>query len=125
MARKKNPTLTEAELRLMKVVWEKDKATVNEVMAALPPNNELAYNTVLTTLRILEKKGYLSHEKDGRAHVFCPLVSRSQACQNAVRHMVKGFFNNSPEALMLSILEHEELDQPELDRLKQMIDNRE
>ncbi len=125
MARKKNPTLTEAELRLMKVVWEKDKATVSEVMASLPPNNELAYNTVLTTLRILEKKGYLRHDKDGRAHVFSPIVSRNQACQNAVRHMVKGFFNNSPEALMLSILEHEELDQPELDRLKQMIDNRE
>ncbi|MBU8933263.1 MAG: BlaI/MecI/CopY family transcriptional regulator [candidate division Zixibacteria bacterium] len=125
MARKKNPTLTEAELRLMKVVWEKDRATVSEVLASLPSSNELAYNTVLTTLRILEKKGYLRHEKDGRAHVFRPIVSRNQACQNAVRHMVKGFFNNSPEALMLSILEHEELDQPELDRLKQMIDNRE
>src|SRR5579863_3790728 len=68
------PPLTEAELRLMKIVWQKGHATVAEVAAALPKELDLAYNTVLTTLRILETKGYLRHAKakDARAFVYRP-----------------------------------------------------
>ena len=70
MARKKSATLTEAELRLMDIVWEKGKATVGDVVEALPGRTPLAYNTVLTTMRILEQKGYLKHEENGRAYVY-------------------------------------------------------
>lgn len=121
MARKKTPTLTEVESRLMAIVWEMGEATVNDVVAALPEDNRPAYNTVLTTMRILEHKGYLRHSKEGRAHVYRPLVSRNQARSQVVRHMVQSFFNDSPELLLLSILENENLTAEELERLKEMI----
>jgi len=122
MARKKTSTLTEAESRLMAVIWQSGEATVNEVVAALPERDRPAYNTVLTLLRILEQKGYLRHIKEGRAHVYRPQVSRNQARQQVVRHMVQRFFDNSPELLLLSVLENEKLSAEELERLKQMIE---
>jgi len=80
VARKRSPNLTEAELRLMHVIWEKGSATVAAVADALRDKPELAYNTVLTTLRILEHKGYLRHTKseEGRAFVYHPLVGRNR-----------------------------------------------
>ncbi|MDE2886782.1 MAG: BlaI/MecI/CopY family transcriptional regulator [Gemmatimonadota bacterium] len=122
MARPKSPTLTEAELRLMDVLWKKEAATVSDVVAALPGNEPLAYSTVLTTLRILERKGYVSHEKEGRAYVYQPVVGREDARRSVVRYMMSRFFNNSPEALMLNILENEPVDGDVLDRLKRMVD---
>ncbi len=121
MARKRTPNLTEAELRLMTVIWELGEATVNDVMQALPDDVGLAYNTVLTTMRILERKGYLNHEKHGRAHTYCPTISRIQAQSKAVRHMVQSLFNDSPQLLLLSVLESEELSPDELERLQQML----
>ena len=122
MARPKSPTLTEAELRLMDVLWKKEAATVRDVVAALPGNEPLAYSTVLTTLRILERKGYVSHEKEGRAYVYQPVVGREDARRSVVRYMMSRFFNNSPEALMLNIIENETVDGDVLDRLKRMVD---
>lgn len=122
MARPKSPTLTEAELRLMDVLWKKEAATVRDVVAALPGNEPLAYSTVLTTLRILERKGYVSHEKEGRAYVYQPVVGREDARRSVVRYMMSRFFNNSPEALMLNILENETVDGDVLVRLKRMVD---
>ncbi len=123
MARPKSPTLTEAELRLMDVLWKKEAATVSDVVAALPHNESLAYSTVLTTLRILERKGYVSHEKEGRAYVYQPVVGREDARRSVVRYMMSRFFNNSAEALMLNILENEAVDPEVLKRMKQMVDD--
>ena len=123
MARPKSPTLTEAELRLMDVLWKKEAATVSDVVAALPHNEPLAYSTVLTTLRILERKGYVSHEKEGRAYVYQPVVGREDARRSVVRYMMSRFFNNSPETLVLNILENEAVDPEVLKRMKQMVDD--
>lgn len=122
MARKKSPTLTDAELKLMDALWEYKSATIGDVVAALPPNEPLAYNTVLTTMRILEKKGYVSHTKDGRAHVYHPLVGRAEAQDSAVKHMLSRFFDSSPEQLALHILENEELTSADLNRLRGLIE---
>ena len=123
MARRKSPNLTECELRLMDVLWEKGSATVAEVAEALPKQLGLAYNTVLTTLRILEEKGYLRHTKadEGRAFVYTPVVGRNEAGRNAVRYLVSRFFRNSPELLVLNLLEDEELSAGELDRIRELI----
>ncbi len=123
MARPKSPTLTEAELRLMDVLWKKEAATVSDVVAALPGKEPLAYSTVLTTLRILERKGYLSHEKEGRAYVYQPVVGREEARRSVVRYMMSRFFNNSPEMLVLNILENEAVDADVLERMRQMVDD--
>ena len=126
MARKKSPHLTDAELRLMNVIWDKGSATVSEVNDALPKDVGLAYNTVLTTLRILEDKGYLRHTKrdDARAFVYQAVVGRNEASRNAVRYLVSRFFRNSPELLVLNLLEDEELDAMELSRIRKMVAGR-
>jgi predicted transcriptional regulator len=122
MARKTSGTLTEAELPLMEVLWVRGKATVGDVVEALPKGRPVAYNTVLTTLRILERKGYVRHTKDGRAFVYHPVVDRSEATRSAVRQVVTRFFQNSPALLMLNLLKDEGLDEQELARLRQMIE---
>ena len=121
MARKKTPTLTEAESKLMAIVWELGEATVNDVVTALPEQDRPAYNTVLTTMRILEDKGYLGHKKAGRAHVYLPLVTREEAQGQVVKHMMHSFFDDSPELLISSILKNENLSAEEIERLKEMI----
>ncbi|HKW44975.1 MAG TPA: BlaI/MecI/CopY family transcriptional regulator [Candidatus Eremiobacteraceae bacterium] len=121
MARKKSATLTEAELRLMDILWDKGRATVGDVVEALPGRAPLAYNTVLTTMRILEQKGYVRHNESGRAFVYAPIVDREQAQRSAVKQLVTRFFDNSPGLLALNVLENEKLDASEIDRLKRII----
>ena len=121
MARKKSPHLTDAELRLMDVLWEKGSATVSDVADALPNNPALAYSTVLTTLRILETKGFIRHTKDGRAFVYHPIVGREQARESAVSHLLRRFFEDSPELLMLNLLDGKKVDASELRRLRKKI----
>lgn len=121
MARKKSPTLTEAEVKLMNVLWARGASTVHDVLDALPADPPLAYSTVLTTLRILEDKGYLKHKKDGRAFLYVPRVPREQAQRSAMRLLLSRFFENSAEQLVLNILKHEKLDAAELRRLRRTI----
>jgi predicted transcriptional regulator len=118
---KQSPTLTEAELRIMDVLWQRGSGTVQHVLEALPQKPALAYNSVLTTMRVLEKKLYVKHIKDGRAHVYKPLVERQTASRSEISHLVGRFFRNSHEQLVLNILEDRGLDRRELIRLKQML----
>ena len=122
MARSKSATLTEAELRIMNVLWDRGSATVHEVLEALPSKPTLAYNSVLTIVRILEKKAYVKHVKDKRAHVYVPQVDRRDATRSEVRHLMSRFFGNSPELLVLNILEDKSMDAEDLDRLRKLLE---
>jgi BlaI family transcriptional regulator, penicillinase repressor len=122
LARSKSATLTEAELRIMNVLWDRGSATVHEVIEALPAKPALAYNSVLTIIRILEKKGYARHVKDQRAHVYLPQVDRKDATRFEVRHLVSRFFGNSREQLVLNVLEETGIDAEELDRVRQLLE---
>jgi predicted transcriptional regulator len=124
MARTRSHTLTDAEARIMNVLWAKQRATVSEVMAALPRKPRPAYNTVQTLLRILEAKGYVAHEKAGRAFTYWPLVDRRVAREGAIRHLVARLFDGSPRLLLLNLLEDERLDAAELEHLKTLIEKR-
>jgi BlaI family transcriptional regulator, penicillinase repressor len=123
LPRKQPPHLTEAELRIMKIVWEQNPATVAEVVNALSPDLDLAYNTVLTTMRILETKGYLRHSKakDGRAFEYRPIVGKMDATRNAVRHLLRRFFGDSAEELVLNLLSDEALGEGELKRIRKLL----
>ena len=125
MARKKSPTLTESELRLMEILWNRGPASVGDVVENLPMRKKLAYSTVLTTMRILEEKGYIRHEKQGRAFIYTPIVNRDSARQSAVRFVVSRFFEDSPELLVQNILENAEIDPQELERLRRMLEEKE
>jgi len=117
-----SPTLTEAELRIMNVLWQKGSGSVQQILDGLPKKPALAYNSVLTTVRILEKKGYVKHVKDGRAHVYLPLVGRKEATRFEIRHLVNRFFEDSHELLVMNILADASIDESELQRLRKMLD---
>ena len=121
MARKKSGSLTDAEHRIMEVVWDKGTATVAEVAEALAGKDGTAYTTILTMMRILQVKGYLSCRKQGRAHVYAPKVDRDTAARKAVRQLLAKFFAGSPGELVLSFLREEEFTRAELDELKKKI----
>lgn len=121
MARKKSPTLTDAEHRIMEVLWEKGSGTVAEVADTLAGKDGSAYTTILTMMRILREKGYLACRKDGRAHIFTPKVDRDTAARKAVRQLLTKFFAGSPGELVLSFLREEEISPEELDELKKKI----
>ena len=118
----KSATLTEAELRLMDVLWQEGPSTVQQVLEALPGKSPLAYNSVLTTIRILEKKGYVRHIKDGRAYIYRALIEREEASRSEIRHLAHRFFQNSREMLVLNILEDRGVDGEELKRLRQLLE---
>lgn len=120
MPPKKSPTLTEAELRLMKVLWARGESTVSDIAAALPRKTALAYNSVLTTVRILEQKGYVRHRKEGRAFYYVPVV-QEEAGSSEVRLVLSRFFGNSREKLMLSLLGDADVTPEELQRLRDAI----
>ncbi|HJO37522.1 MAG: BlaI/MecI/CopY family transcriptional regulator [Vicinamibacterales bacterium] len=121
MARKRSTTLTAGELKLMRVLWTEGRATVNDVVGALPGSRRPAYNTVLTMLRILERKGYVKHEKLGRAFVYYPIIDRTRAQRSAVKRLVLELFDNSPGLLLMNVLEHDNVDADELVRLRQLL----
>lgn len=106
----------------MEILWSRGPATVTDVADALPKDKPVAYNTVLTMLRILERKGYVRHTKDKRAFVYEPVVDRGQASQSAVRHLLSRFFSDSPELLVLNLLKEQGIDETELERLKKLIE---
>ena len=120
MARRRSPALTDGELRIMQLLWARGRGTVGDVLGDLPPPKP-AYNTVLTMLRILEKKGHVTHEKDGRAFVYLPLVDHGQARRRAVSHLLKGFFDGSAELLVLDLLGHDRVDPADIQRIRELI----
>lgn len=121
MPPKPSATLTEAELRLMKILWERGESSVSDLAAALPAKQALAYTSILTTIKILEGKGYVTHRKIGRAFLYTPIIEQEEASSSAVRHILKRFFNGSREQLLVSVLGDEEISAEELKRLKQRI----
>jgi predicted transcriptional regulator len=121
MPPRKSPTLTEAELRLMKMLWQRGESAVGDLVAAMPDGDALAYNSVLTTIRVLEKKGYVSHRQEGRAFIYTPCVAQDDASKVEVRHVLQRFFGNSREKLLLSLLGDEEITPAELQRLRDAI----
>jgi BlaI family transcriptional regulator, penicillinase repressor len=119
MPRKKATMLTNAEHRIMEVIWARGSATVAEVVEAL--HGKDAYTTILTLIRILKTKGYLSSRKEGRAFVFTPAVDRNTVARKATHQLLSKFFAGSPTELVLSFLRDEDLTPEELDQIKEKI----
>jgi predicted transcriptional regulator len=121
MPPKRSITLTPAELRLMKVLWVRGESSVADMVTATSGEAPLAYTSVLTTIRILEKKGYVSHRQDGRAFLYTAAMAEQEASRSEVRHVLQRFFGNSRERLLLSLLGDEDISPEELRRLKEAI----
>jgi predicted transcriptional regulator len=121
MPPKPSNTLTQAELRLMKVLWTRGESSVADLVASCADEAPLAYTSVLTTVRILEQKGYVNHRQEGRAFLYSPSVAEDEASRSEVRHVLRRFFGNSREQLLLSLLGDGEITPEELRRLKEAI----
>jgi BlaI family transcriptional regulator, penicillinase repressor len=118
------PVFTDRELDVMAVLWQHGDATAAEVRDALHARGEaLAYNTVLSMLRILQDKGHVAYAVEGRAHRYRPLVHRDEAGRSAVRRLLDGLFDRSPELLLTHLLRDEALDHATLTRLRAMVDS--
>jgi predicted transcriptional regulator len=121
MPPKPSNTLTQAELRLMRVLWTRGESSVADLAAACAGEAPLAYTSVLTTVRILEQKGYATHRQEGRAFLYSPSVAEHEASRSEVRNVLQRFFGNSRERLLLSLLGDEEITADELRRLRDAI----
>ena len=121
MPPKPSNTLTQAELRLMRVMWTRGESSVADLVTACADENPLAYTSVLTTVRILEQKGYVTHRQEGRAFLYSPSIAEYEAGRSEVRHVLQRFFGNSRERLLLSLLGDEELTPDELRRVREAI----
>jgi predicted transcriptional regulator len=121
MPPKPSNTLTPAELRLMRILWMRGESAVADIAAAAADESPLAYTSVLTTVRILEQKGYVTHRQQGRAFLYSPCVAEDDASRSEIRHVLERFFGNSRERLVLSLLGDDELTPAELKRLKERI----
>jgi BlaI family transcriptional regulator, penicillinase repressor len=115
-------SLTDRELDVMSVLWDRGSATVAEVRERLA--DELAYTTVLTMLRILEEKGFVAHREEGRAHRYHPLVERQAASESAVKRLTRKLFQNSPELLLTHLVSDRRLSDEELRRMRRLLDER-
>ena len=121
--RKRSAGLTEAEHRIMTVLWEHPQATVGDVVDRMAGPGKPAYNSVLTILRILERKGYVTHEKSGRAFTYSPVVDHTEARRGALSQLLSRFFNGSREMLVMDLLGHEDVSDTQLQKVRELLES--
>jgi len=124
MTRNKLPALSPSETEILRLVWQLDKATVQHVCANLPATRKIAYATVQTLLRRLEKKGYLKHQIRGKAHVFSPTVKQATVIKRSISDFLNRLFGGDPIPLMQYLAEHGKIKAKDIERLKRLIDKK-
>jgi BlaI family penicillinase repressor len=112
---------SELESQVLAVLWERGPSGVRDVLEALPDGKQRAYTTVLTTMQVMEKKGLLTHTREGLAHVYRPLVTREQVAQPAVKTMVRNLFGGDPTKVVQALLDSEDLSASDLKEIRRMI----
>ena len=124
MTRKKLPALSPSETEILRLVWQLEKATVQEVCDKLPPHRKIAYATVQTLLRRLERKGYLKHRNRGKAHVFFASAKREHVIKKSVGDFLDRLFGGDPIPLMQHLAEHGKLDADDIEKIKQLVEKK-
>ncbi|MBN1554701.1 MAG: BlaI/MecI/CopY family transcriptional regulator [Phycisphaerae bacterium] len=122
MTRKKLPAMSPSETEILRLLWSLSSGTVQDVCDRLPPGREIAYATVQTLLRRLEKKGYVTHQAKGKAHVFSPTARRENVIRRSVTDFVDKLFGGDPVPLMLHLVDETHLSHDDYERLKKIID---
>ena len=116
--------LTEVELEIIQIVWAKNETTVKDVVDALPAGRDLAYTSVATILKILEKKGFLSTRKTDRAHVYFPLIKKHQYESKSVHHLIENLFEGTPSSLVMKLINESDLSHEDLKKIKSLLNER-
>src|ERR1035438_1581332 len=118
--RRKSTTLTEQELEIMKIVWERDSATVRDVYEKLLERRKVAYTTVMTMMKILEQKKYLKRTQLDRAYVYRPAQPKGQVVGDMVRDFINRVFNGATEPLLVHLVEEHDLSAEELEEIARL-----
>jgi len=124
MTQKRLPALSPAETEILRLVWQLGKATVQDVCDSLPAKRKIAYATVQTLLRRLEKKGYLQHDIRGKAHVFFAAVKSENVIKRSVNDFLDRLFGGDPIPLMQYLAEHGKIDADDIEKLKRLADKK-
>lgn len=124
MAKHKLRAMSPAETEILRLVWQLDEATVQQICDRLPARRKIAYKTVQTLLRRLESKGYLKHRVEGKAHVFCPAVKRDRVVKRTVLDFLDRLFGGDPRPLMQFLAEDGHIDAQDIEGLKKLIDKK-
>ena len=122
--RRRSTTLTEQELEIMKIVWERETATVRDVYETLLERRKVAYTTVMTMMKILEQKGYLNRKQVDRAYVYKPAQPKNQVIGKMVKDFVNRVFNGSAEPLLVHLIEDRRLTKDEIEEIRRLIGER-
>ena len=123
MFKPKLPNFTEAELRIMQVLWSQGPSTVREVSDLLEGDTNLAYTTILSTLQTMEQKGFVDHESQGRAYRYYAQVELSDAQDRALGYVLNRFFSGSAESLLLTLMNQEDVDVQSIERMRELINS--
>ena len=119
--RAKNKTLNPVELDYMKILWKSGSASVQEVQDALPAKKRTRYTTILTMLKVMEKKGYVAHKEKNRTYYYHPILSEQKAKTNVIKDVVKSIFDGKPGELILNLVKEEKLSEKEIQEIKKAI----
>ena len=122
MPRKPSKIFTDKEMEIMQVVWELGEAAVKDIQDRLPGDRH--YNSVLTIIRVLERKGHLIHRQEGRAHIYRAKVNQDKARRRVLSHLVKNVFGGSAASMVLNLVETGDLTRKELDEIRRKISRR-
>jgi predicted transcriptional regulator len=122
MARQQSKSFTEKELEIMQIFWEKGEATVRDVQEALAPDRP--YTSVLTIVRVLERKGHITHRQEGRGFVYRPVATPDESKSKVLAHVIEDVFGGSSESVVLSLVETGNLTLEELDRIRHKLRRR-
>ena len=125
MGKKKLKSMSPAETEILRLVWQLNEATVQQIRDRLPADRSLAYNTVQTLLNRLEQKGYLKHYLKGRAHVYVPSVKPKEVIKTTVRDFLGRLFGGDPKPLVQFLAEDGKIDEEDVKRLRELIKKRE
>jgi predicted transcriptional regulator len=117
-----NIQLTPTELELMSILWKIEKGSIKEIMAELPADRNLAYTSVSTIIRILEKKGFVNSEKKGRGHIYFPMIEQSSFEKSTVNSLVSNVFNGAPVSIVKCLIEDEKLSTEDIKELKKLLE---
>lgn len=121
MTKRRLPAVSPAETEILRLVWQLDEASVQDVCDKLPASRKIAYATVQTLLRRLEKKGYLKHYKQGKAHVFYASVKSEDVIKRSVADFIERLFGGDPVPLMQYLAEHGKVEADDIERLKELV----
>ena len=122
MTKRKLSPMSPAETEILRLVWQIEEATVQQVCNQLPPKRNIAYKTVQTLLRRLEDKGYIRHKMKGKAYVFFPAIKREDVVKRTVLDFLDRLFGGDPRPLMQFLAQDGKIDAEDIERLRKLID---